>query len=171
MNKSLIVKLRNYFSDRIEEIKDGSYVPTYGQIKELPEFSGIKREAFRIARKEWYSQHFRMSSARFSKRVENIKAGYTSDNKFAARLENTKVEYISEKEYVKKKIKEQGNYGYICIFCGVAIFVLLVTYLGRIPPFGGAYSIFWVTIVPTCIVLVGIGICLILYYWIKASKI
>jgi len=43
MDKSSIVKLRNYFSDRIEEIKDGSYVPTYEQIKELPEFSGINR--------------------------------------------------------------------------------------------------------------------------------
>ncbi|GAG21675.1 unnamed protein product, partial [marine sediment metagenome] len=38
MFKSSIVKLRNYFSDRIEEIKEGSYVPTYEQIKELPEF-------------------------------------------------------------------------------------------------------------------------------------
>lgn len=63
------MKIMNYFSEKIEEIKQGTYVPTYEQVKMLPEFSGITRNTFRIARKRWYHQNFHMNFNQFSSRL------------------------------------------------------------------------------------------------------
>ena len=172
MNKSSIVKLRNYFSDRIKEIKDGSYVPTYEQIKELPEFSGIKRETFRIARKRWYSQHFRMTSIKFSERLENIKAGYISENKFAARLENIKGGYISEEEYDKEPIRGNRKSGF-CISIIGAFFIMYGLLMGGVtgwnPSYvGGYFAYVYILGVPGIILLV-IGLILVILYYSKKT--
>ena len=107
MDKSLSEKLRNYFSDRIEEIKDGSYVPTYEQIKELPEFSGINRNTFRIARKKWYRTNFRMSFLKHSK---------------------LKASSLPEKEYNKKYLKGKLKNGLIVLIIGAIGFVFGFSY-------------------------------------------
>ena len=174
MDKSFIVKLRNYFSDRIEEIKEGSYVPTYEQIKELPEFKGVSQEVFRIARRRWYEQHFRMSSVKFTKRLELIKAGYTSENKFAERLENIKAEYISEKEFDKEHKKGKRNNGFCILIIG-AFFIMYALVMGAgtgwNPSYLGGYFYYvYISGVPG-IILLSIGIYLILHNRSKASKI
>ena len=56
MDKALRKKIRNYLTDRIEEIKEGTFVPSYVQVKDLPQFSGINRDEFIIARNEWFKQ-------------------------------------------------------------------------------------------------------------------
>ena len=71
--KSLIEKIRNYFSDRIEEIEEGSYVPTYEQVKEMPEFSEVNRETFRNARRKWYLYNYGISFFKFNAQFEKIK--------------------------------------------------------------------------------------------------
>ena len=176
MDKSSIVKLRNYFSDRIEEIKDGSYVPTYEQIKELTEFSGISRETFRIARKEQYLQHFRMSHVRFSERLENIKAGFISEKKFSAQLENVKGGYISEEEYYEEqRIKGKHGTGFCCLCPGVLFIIwgllswlsLEYMYFGYTPERMMVIIIYGM--VPG-IILLSIGIFLILKNRSKVSK-
>ena len=176
MDKSSIVKLRNYFSDRIEEIKEGSYVPTYEQIKELPKFRGINRETFRIARKRWYKQHFQMTPVKFSSRVELIKAGYTSENKFAARLENIKGEYISEMKYHKEqRIKRKRDSGFCCLCPGVLFIVWgLLSWLSlEYTEFGYTPERMMIIIIYGMvpgIILLSIGIFLILHNRSKASK-
>ena len=67
-------EIMNYFSGRIEEIKEGSYVPTCESVKNLPDFSEISMKTFRIAREQWYSQHINTSFLKYSKRLEIIKA-------------------------------------------------------------------------------------------------
>jgi hypothetical protein len=59
--KFQIEKIRNYFSNRIEGIKEGKFVPYYDKVKNLPEFSGINQDAFIIARNGWFKQTFHMS--------------------------------------------------------------------------------------------------------------
>jgi len=182
MDKSSIAKLRNYFSDRIEEIKDGSYVPTYEQIKDLPEFSGITRSTFRIARRWWYKQHFRMPFVKFTTRLEKIKARDISEskydqeqrNKFYARLENIKGEYISEKEYDKEQIKGSRKIGFCISFIG-ALFIVYALVMGAgtgwNPNYMGGYFYYvFLSGVPG-IILLSIGIFLILKNRNKASKI
>lgn len=71
--KSSIEKIRDYFSDRIEEIEEGSYVPTYEQVKEKPEFSEINRETFRNARRKWYLYNFGIPFFKFNAQFEKIK--------------------------------------------------------------------------------------------------
>lgn len=66
------IRIGNYFSDNMEEIKEGSFIPTYEKIKELPEFSGVNRETFRIARRQWYKQHFHMPFVKFTARLEKV---------------------------------------------------------------------------------------------------
>ena len=151
MDKSLIVKLKNYFSDRIEEIKDGNYIPTYEQIKELPEFNGISWETFRIARKHWYSQHFGMSFRTHSKRLGTIK-----------------VKYISNNGYDKKLLRKKRNTGFCFIIPG-ALFLLGAFSAGAM---GWSYQcgIFWLLpMIPATFLLV-IGIILIVNYSIKEKR-
>jgi len=57
LDDSIIIKIKNHFSDRIEEIKDGTYIPYYHRFKDLPEFRGIERKTFEIARREWYKEN------------------------------------------------------------------------------------------------------------------
>lgn len=66
-------KIRNYFSDRIEEIEEGNYVPIYKQIKKLPEFSEINRVSFRTARRKWYLYNFGMPYFKFNTQIEKSK--------------------------------------------------------------------------------------------------
>ena len=72
-NNSSIEEIRNYFSNRIEEIKEGSYVPTYEQIKKLPEFSEVNRETFRNARRKWYLYNFSAPFFKFNAQIEKSK--------------------------------------------------------------------------------------------------
>jgi len=73
LDKSLGEKIKNYFSGRIEEIKDGTYIPQYERFVSLPEFSSINRRTFKITRNEWYLQHFSMPFVRFTARLEKNK--------------------------------------------------------------------------------------------------
>lgn len=57
MDDSIIIKIKNHLSDRIEEIRDGTYIPYYERFKDLPEFRGIEQETFEIARREWYKEN------------------------------------------------------------------------------------------------------------------
>lgn len=57
MDDSTIIKIKNHLSDRLEEIKNGTYIPYYDRFKELPEFRGIDQKTFEIARREWYKQN------------------------------------------------------------------------------------------------------------------
>ncbi|MHA1461208.1 MAG: hypothetical protein ACTSO8_06975 [Promethearchaeota archaeon] len=66
MEKPSSKKIRSYLTDRIEEIKAGTFVLSYDQIRDLPEFSGIKERAFNIARNKWYEDNFHMSFRAFS---------------------------------------------------------------------------------------------------------
>jgi len=99
LDKASREKIRNYFSDRIEEIKEGTFIPSYDQIKDLPEFSGIKRDAFRIARKKWYKQNLHASFYEFSSRFD--------------------------KEYEKKYLKEKRKNGLCYLIPGVIIIVFV----------------------------------------------
>jgi hypothetical protein len=54
LDEALSEKISNYFSEKIEEIKEGTLVPSYDQVKDLPEFSGINRDEFIIARNGIY---------------------------------------------------------------------------------------------------------------------
>jgi len=71
--KSSVENIRNYFSDRIEEIEEGVYVPIYEQVKILPEFNEITRENFRNARRQWYFYNFGMSFYKFNTQSEKVK--------------------------------------------------------------------------------------------------
>ncbi len=71
--KSPVENIRNYFSDRIKEIEDGVYVPTYEQVKGLPEFNEVNRENFRNARRKWYLYNFGMSFVKFNAQLEKVK--------------------------------------------------------------------------------------------------
>jgi len=146
MDKSSIAKLRNYFSDRIEEIKEGSYIPTYEKIKELPEFSEVKRETLRIARQKWYSQHFGMSYLKYSKRLETIKE-----------------RGISEKEYDKKYIKGKRNNGFCILIIGV-IGIVFALYFGEYTSWYGGK---WGMIMAPGIILLVIGLALVIRYYTK----
>ena len=88
MDEALSEKIRNYFSNRIEEIKEGTLVPSYDQVKDLPEFSGINRDEFIFARNGWFKQTFHMSPNKWYKRNFHI-----SFNEFSSRLDDN----ISEK--------------------------------------------------------------------------
>ena len=72
MDKVLIEKINNYFTDRIEEIKEGTYIPSYDKIKDLPEFSGISQAEFIVSRNEWYKQTFHTNSNEYSSRLAKI---------------------------------------------------------------------------------------------------
>ncbi len=71
--KSSVENIRNYFSDRIEEIEEGVYVPIYEQVKALPEFNEITREIFRNARRKWYFYNFGLSFYKFNAQSEKVK--------------------------------------------------------------------------------------------------
>ncbi len=70
MDKDSSEKISHYLTDRIEEIKDGTYIPQYERFVSLPEFSGINRRTFRIARNMWYLQNLNMPFDRFTTRLE-----------------------------------------------------------------------------------------------------
>lgn len=70
MDKDSSEKISHYLTDRIEEIKDGTYIPHYERFVSLPEFSGINRRTFRIARNMWYLQNLNMPFDRFTTRLE-----------------------------------------------------------------------------------------------------
>ena len=72
-NNPSIEEIRNYFSDRIKEIEEGSYVPTYEQVKILPEFNEINRENFRNARRKWYLYNFGIPFVKFNGQLEKVK--------------------------------------------------------------------------------------------------
>ena len=155
---SFLVKLRNYFSNRIEEIQDGSYVPTYEHIKELPEYSGIKRDTFKIARKRWYSQHFGMNFRMF--------------NEYTKRLGTVKARNISNNEYDKKHKKKIG----FCISFIGALFIIYALVMGATMGWNPNYAGGWFGLsIIVCgvpgIILLSIGIFLILHNRSKASKI
>ena len=67
------IGLGGIFSDRIEEIEEGVYVPVYEQVKTLPEFNEITRENFRNARRKWYFYNFGMSFYKFNTQSEKVK--------------------------------------------------------------------------------------------------
>ena len=71
--KSPVENIRTYFSDRIKEIEEGIYVPTYEQVKILPEFNEINRENFRNARRKWYLYNFGMPFVKFNAQLEKVK--------------------------------------------------------------------------------------------------
>lgn len=56
-----VAQIKNYFSDRIEEIKKGTFVPSWDQIKDLPEFKGTYRSDLINAQDSWYKETFVMS--------------------------------------------------------------------------------------------------------------
>jgi hypothetical protein len=66
LDEVVIEKIKNYFSDRIEEIKEGTFVPSWDNFKDLPEFSGTYRDNFIKARNGWYKQIFNTSFKKFS---------------------------------------------------------------------------------------------------------
>jgi len=70
LDKDSSEKISHYLTDRIEEIKDGTYIPHYERFVSLPEFSGINRRTFRIARNMWYLQNLNMPFDRFTTRLE-----------------------------------------------------------------------------------------------------
>jgi hypothetical protein len=116
--KSSIMRISSYFSERIEEIQKGAYVPSYRQVKELPEFSGINQRDFRIARKKWYRQNFQTTFFMASSRLENIKAMN-----------------LSEQEYDKMQIKRKRNKGKGLIVCGASLLIFTIILLFAVPPF------------------------------------
>ncbi len=71
--KPLVENIRTYFSDRIKEIEEGSYAPTYEQVKSLSEFNEINRENFRNARRKWYLYNFGMPFVKFNAQLEKVK--------------------------------------------------------------------------------------------------
>ena len=145
LDESIIMKIRNYFSERIEEIKQGTYVPTYEQIKGLPEFSGINRETFRVARSGWFRENFHMNVYKFSSRV---KSG------------------LSPKDYDRKVRMKKVIIGVIILILGLlsiilAIFIQVIT---------SGYGDMWVIPFVIAIILIGIGLLLILFNSFKTSK-
>jgi hypothetical protein len=78
LDKALSEKIRNYFTDRIEEIKEGTFVPSWDQFKDLPEFVGTYRSDFINARDEWFKQTFNISLSKFS--VEGKEKNYQKDS-------------------------------------------------------------------------------------------
>jgi len=81
LDETLSEKISNYFSDRIEEIKEGMFVPSYDQVKDLPEFSGINRDEFIISRNGWFKQTFNMSPNKWYK--QNFHMNF---NEYSSRL-------------------------------------------------------------------------------------
>jgi len=156
MDKSLGEKIRNYFSDRIEEIQDGSYVPTWKQIKELPEFSGISREIFKIARKRWYSQNFGMSFRTF--------------NEDSKRYGTIKAKNISNNEYDKRNKKKIG----FCILTIGVLSILLSLFVGNTlhwdPSYVGGYFLYTIVFMGIGIILLVIGLGMVLYNRSKFSE-
>ncbi|MHA1987617.1 MAG: hypothetical protein ACW98D_13340 [Promethearchaeota archaeon] len=149
MVKTSITKLRNYFSDRFEEIKDGTYLPSYKQIKELTEFSDINRSTFRVARRGWYRQNFHMSFYTFSSRLKNIR----------------------ESDLIEKEYSKRG--GVVLIILGVIVIVLVI-WIGLVlePISGQGWDVIgWVFGIPFGIILMVIGITLVLYNNYKLSKL
>ena len=71
--KSSVETIRSYFSNRVKEIEEGVYAPTYEQVKALPEFNEINRENFRNARRKWYLYNFGMSFVKFNAQFEKVK--------------------------------------------------------------------------------------------------
>ena len=81
MDNSLGEKIKSYFSDRMEEIKDGTYIPYYERIKNMPEFKGINYDTFIIARDEWYLHHFHTPFDKISSRdIDTKKHNYRLGN-------------------------------------------------------------------------------------------
>ena len=145
MDKSIVIKIRNYFSERIEEIKQGTYVPTYEQIKMLPEFSEISRETFRVARSGWFRNNFHMNFYKFSSR---LKSG------------------LSTKDYDRKVRVKRIIIGVIILILGV-LSILLALFVQVI---SNGYGDYWVILFVTAIILIGIGLLLILFNSFKKSK-
>jgi hypothetical protein len=100
-------EIMTYFSNRLEEIKAGSYVPTYDTFKVLPEFNEISAKSFKTAREQFYSQYFHTTFLNYSKRLEIIRP-----------------KGISQEQYIRSQKKK----GIILLVVG---FVLI-----PIPPIG-----------------------------------
>jgi len=152
MDKSLGEKIKNYFSDRIEEIQDGTFIPHYERFVNLPEFSGINRRTFKIARNEWYLQHFSMPFVKFTARSEKIK-----------KIMDKEIEY-------KKQLKGKRNNG-LCFLIPGAIIFIWALYFGISANWPGSMAaIAWVYGIPFGIILMVIGIILIKYNSIKGKR-
>jgi len=112
LDEALSEKIRNYFTDKIEEIKEGTFVPSYDQVKDLAEFSGINRDPFIFARDEWFKQTFHMSSNKWYKQTFHM-----SLSEYSSRLASD----LSEEDYVlklrkeKKKNKKPGLIAFVCV--------------------------------------------------------
>jgi hypothetical protein len=61
LDESSIITITNYLSGRKIEIQEGTYNPSFDQIKELPELKGVKQKTFNIARNKWYKQNLNLS--------------------------------------------------------------------------------------------------------------
>ena len=169
MDRIKLARVKNYFSDRIEEIKKGTYVPTYKQIKTLPEFEWVSEETFKVARKEWFLQHFGMRAKKFAAHLKAIKESNLSEldrNNYIAQLEETKPQYISETEskaYAIKKLKRSANNGLYFLVPGVILLVISFFTENFFPAISGAD----ILILIVSIMLMIVGILNMIYEWIK----
>jgi len=145
-------KIRNYFSDRIEEIKKRTFIPSYDKIKDLPEFSGITRDAFIIVRNGWYKQNFHMNFYEF----KSYLASGLSEEEYVLKLRRKRM----DKEIDIKRIKGKSNIGLCCLIPGVLCIFNILLFIPNYS-FG---AIAWVAGIPFGIILMVIGLVLILYY-------
>ncbi|NHJ20215.1 MAG: hypothetical protein EAX91_04665 [Candidatus Lokiarchaeota archaeon] len=175
-----LAKIKNYLSNRIDEIKEGSYVPSYKQIKALPEFKGVSEETFNVARKEWYLRHFGMRAKKFTAHLKLIKEGNLSElvrNNYMTQLEETKPQYISEKEYTEyaiKKLKKDVYNGLCFLIPGVlllanALVVMIVLHWDW--NYIGGYVQLASIIMCIGLFAMGIGILVMIHPRIKARKL
>ena len=158
MDEVLSEKIRTYFTDRIEEIKEGTYIPQYERFVNLPEFSGINRRTFKIARNKWYLQHFHITFDTFTTRLEKNKGGYISEKEYILNLKRERK--LMDREIDIKRIKGKRNKGLgCCLIPGV-----LLTVIGF---FAGVGSHWYGTVWPVLgfgIVVLVIGLALVLYH-------
>ncbi len=72
---SLIKKIFNYLSQKIDEIREGTYIPMYQDFINIPKFKNLNEKTFRHARYQWYKKHFNKSFNKYSLQFEyTIKA-------------------------------------------------------------------------------------------------
>jgi len=119
LDEALSEKIRNYLTDRIEEIKEGTFVPSWDQFKDLPEFVGTYRSDFINARDEWFKQTFNMSSNKWYK--QNF---HMSLSKFSSRLVSN---------FSVEKNKKPGLIALMCVG-------ILITYGGTMWTLGSIMS-------------------------------
>ncbi|MHA2036237.1 MAG: hypothetical protein ACW98X_07375 [Promethearchaeota archaeon] len=143
-SESSIMRISSYFSERMGEIQEGTYIPSYTQIKELPEFSGISRRVFRIARDKWFKQNFQKSFFMATSRLEAIKTTNLSEN-----------------EYDNIQIKRKRNKGKGLIVVGalLLIFALIIIIAGDPVILGAAGGLGYVG--PIFISVIGV-LCMVL---------